>query len=229
MRMKRKLIEWAANNVDKLAIGDILSGDDVYAILFVKYNSWKSTFDVDSDNPSEKDDVLNMLWSGMVSTSLPALQNAVKNINAMGKLEYQKTVDGTLKKTGDTTRTPNLSEITNNDAYADTITNTSYTETAETINSTVAYNTLAEKEREKSASTTTMPERDTTTNYGANKSTINRTGTETNNVNLTDKNDVSETGFTTSPELIKDSILYVNSRQPVYTFIDRFVHQFFTF
>lgn len=205
----RKISDWAKDNKDILAIGEILTSDDVLSIITIKYNSWRSTFTVDASNPSENDAVLNMLWLGYVSTNLPKFQSIIDAINMGGKRSYNKTINGTLSKTGTETNTPDISNTTTNSAYSDT---------SENINSSVAYNTLAEKEREKSNSTA---------NYGENTSTIKRTGTETNTRNLTDKNDVTETYSETSPEIIKNGI-YMVDVSPIYIFIDRFVRQFFT-
>lgn len=227
--MYRRLIDWGLDNKSILAVGDIMSADEVYAVMLTKYSSWRSTFTVSEDDVMEKDDVLNMLWNGYISTTLPQLKNAVETLSKMtGKKEYEKVIDGTLKKTGNEVNTPNITDTNTRNAYADTVNDTSYVEHTESIKSSVAYNTLAEKEREKDVTDRSMPERGSTTNYGEAVNTNKRTGTDTKERDLTDKNDVKESGWETIPELIHDSIEYVN-KQPVIEFIDRFVRQFFTF
>lgn len=226
--MYRYLIDWAADNKNILQIGDILSADETLATISVKYSSWHSTFTVPDDDIQNKDDVLNMLWRGYLTSSLPKLKNAVSALSALtGKKEYNKTIVGTLTKSGDTTITPNVTSTYTSDGYTDTTNNAAYTDQSETLNSSVAYNTLAEKEKEKSVSKNIIPAKNTSVNFGKRVEKNEETGSTTNTVNLSDSNNVSETGWETLPELIRDSIEYVN-KQPVYDFIDRFVHQFFT-
>lgn len=226
--MYRYLCDWAYANKDILKIGDIMSSDEVYAIISVKYKSWKSTFKVSDETPNEKDDVLSMLWSGMVQTSLSNLTNAINSLSKLtGDKKYTKNVNGEVVKSGNTTRTPNLSDISVNSAYTDNTTNKNFVEKSETIHATVAYNTLDQKNRGRDTTTRTVPETSSKTDFGENTSTLNRTGSEINSVDLNDKNKVSETISETSPDIIKMGIEYVN-KQPVYDFIDRFVHQFFT-
>ena len=205
------LNEWLILNKGNLAIGDLATSDYVenrMSYLFGEY--------VAPNFNNLYGDILKKLWDGYITRNLKRLENFYNEVyveNVLNTLNYkqQETVTGersingtnTNNSSGTNNTTTTLGEVTKNDT---------------TIDSDVAYNSMAQKDRHKTVYNSVAPET-INQNDTSFASTQNNTSGSNENNNQT-KETTGINGKTMAELLIESNKQFLLN--PIDDFIDSF-------
>ena len=205
------LNEWIVLNKGKLAIGNLANSDYVESRMTYFFGEYEAP-----NFNNLYGDILKKLWDDYISRNLNRLQNFYNEVyieNVLNALNYkqQETLTGERNINGTST---NESSGTNNT----TTTLGEVTKNETTVDSDVAYNSMAKKERHKTESNSIAPE---TINSNASTIASTQNGTNASTENNSQSKEVSGiNGKTTAELLIESNKQFLLN--PIDDFIDAF-------
>ena len=207
------LNEWIILNKGNLSIGTLANSDYVECRMSYFFGEYEApTF----NGINHYGDILKKLWDDYISRNLKRLENFYNEVyveNVLNALNYkqqetltgERNINGTItnESSGTNNTTTTLGEVTKNDT---------------TVESDVAYNSMAQKERHKTVYNSVAPE---TINSNASTITSTQNGTNASTENNSQSKEVSGINGKTMAELL----IYSNKQfllNPIDDFIDSF-------
>ena len=205
------LNEWIVLNKGNLSIGTLASSDYVEGRMSYFYGEYEAP-----NFNNLYGDILKKLWDDYITRNLNRLQNFYNEVyveNVLNTLNYkqnesvtgEKNINGnsTNESSGTNNTTTTLGEVTKNDT---------------TIDSDVAYNSMAQKERHKTVYNSVAPE---TINSNALTFASTQNNTTGSNENNTQSREVTGINGKTMAELLIES-----NKQFLLNPIDDFIDSF---